>query len=358
MEREIIICRVRLAYILTEDMLYPFAVKIMELLPSREARIIELWRNEISKLEQLNHPNIVKFYDSCEKVEEFTTDAGEVKNVLYIVLEYVHRGRLSDFIQDLTLPEPICRFYFLQLIDVLEFLFENGFSHRDLKPDNLLLDHQYNLKLTDFGYSIKLEGRVGDEYLHSYLGTPHYMAPEIHRNCEYLGDEADLFAAGIILFELKSGHPPFHKAVETDPDYHYIWIEDYESFWVRHSEGKPPNFYSEEFKSLMNSMLAKNIVDRPTTTDIKISDWCDGGVASPREIEDFFSALRTQASPSEPPVHGEVSNITGDDNFRSLILDIKSKSKEEEEKDITPVKKIMVCKVINQWNNEHCINKM
>ena len=61
----------------------------------------------------------------------------------------------------------------------LNYLHCNGYSHRDLKPENILLDSNFNVKIVDFGFALPLEGRSGSGFMHSYVGTPAYMAPEI-----------------------------------------------------------------------------------------------------------------------------------------------------------------------------------
>ena len=91
----------------------------------------------------------------------------------------------------------------------LEYMHNAGFAHRDLKPDNLLLDKNFNLKIADFGFAGPIAGRFGDGYLTTYLGTRPYMAPEISEHKAYKGEIVDIFAACIILFIMISGTPPF-----------------------------------------------------------------------------------------------------------------------------------------------------
>ena len=81
-----------------------------------------------------------------------------------------------------------------------------------MKPENLLLDKDFTLKITDFGFAAPIKGRDGSGLLQTQLGTASYMAPEIHLGKEYEGSRVDLFASAIILFVILTQRPPFTSA--------------------------------------------------------------------------------------------------------------------------------------------------
>lgn len=105
------------------------------------------------------------------------------------------------------------------MINGLEYAHSTGYCHRDIKPENILIDKDFQLKIADFGFSAPILGRNKKGYLFTKLGTRPYMAPEIHLDQPYTGEQVDLFAAGIVLFILISGSPPFSAAIPKDPYY-------------------------------------------------------------------------------------------------------------------------------------------
>jgi len=91
-----------------------------------------------------------------------------------MALEVCSMGELFDFIaQTGRFSEPVARYYFSQLLDGLEYMHNKGMSHRDMKPDNVLFDSEFVLKIADFGFASFTQTNE------SFYGTKGYMAPEI-----------------------------------------------------------------------------------------------------------------------------------------------------------------------------------
>ena len=106
------------------------------------------------------------------------------------------------------------------------------------------------------------------------------MAPEIVNRQPYSGQPVDLFALGVILFILYSGHPPFRMASSEDPHFNTLANEHAHLFWQGHSQNKPSNFYGEHFKSLITMMLQANPRERISTAEIVAHPWlASGGIA-------------------------------------------------------------------------------
>lgn len=204
----------------------------------------------------LSHDNIVKLKFAGED-DYVNEEKQKSKKVYYIVLELAKGGELFDFLAiSGKFTEPMARFYFLQLMNGLEFCHRNKIAHRDLKPENLLLDADYNLKIADFGFARDLSGDFGDGLLSTRCGTVPYMAPEIHQSKDYVGQSVDLFAAGIILFVMVAQHQPFSKAVDTDNFYKCFFKNRSDIFWktMQQRHGSEDAF-SKEFMDLINCML-------------------------------------------------------------------------------------------------------
>lgn len=218
---------------------------------------------------------------------------GEVK-VAYMVLEFVNGGELFEFIAISPFTPSICRYYFKQMLQAIYHAQEKGLAHRDLKPENIMLDKEFNVKVADFGFAAPTAGRDGSGYLHTKLGTLAYMAPEIIQEQPYSGASVDLFALGIILFILYTGHPPFNQANPTDSHYKLIVTNRADLFWKYHSKSHPENFFSEEFKDLITNMLQYNPNQRLNLVDIIGHPWMAQDVAEHSEITAEFTHRHQQ----------------------------------------------------------------
>lgn len=114
------------------------------------------------------------------------------------------------------------------------------------------------------------------------------MAPEIHARQPYSGPSVDLFASGIILFIMLVGTPPFLKADSKDPTYNLIFLGKFESFWGVHQKFKPKDFFSKDFKDLLNRMFAYDPALRLSIDQIKEHPWYQGPCATMENIRNEF----------------------------------------------------------------------
>ena len=166
--------------------------------------------SEISLHQKLSHSNIVSMYNCICDTQ---------MNVIYLVLEYCNGGDFLTYQNKRPMTEWYIQKYMKQFSRGLEYLYMNGIFHRDLKTQNLLLDVDKNLKISDFGLSKfeidrqcnnPLSGMEAKPIMHqTYCGSPLYMAPEILFHNEY-NNKSDLWSIGVILYEMITGTQPFN----------------------------------------------------------------------------------------------------------------------------------------------------
>lgn len=255
-------------------------------------RFREIMQNEMESLNRINHPNIVRLVHSNEN-GVYTKKQGRGNyNCMFMVMDLCPNGELFDVLfKTGAFSEPICRFYFKQIISGLEACHRVGIAHRDMKPENVLFDAEFNLKIADFGFSILLMGRDGSGILHTRLGTESYMAPELHTRRPYFGESVDLFATGIILFIMFSQNPPFSRAEPNDPYYRLLCASD-PRFWAAHSRNKPAGHYTPDFQDLIKKMLDLDPARRLTLEQIKSHPWYNGLTSTQSEIVTEISARK------------------------------------------------------------------
>lgn len=154
---------------------------------------IEVILREISVHKSLIHPNIVRLYGHIED-----------KNKIYLILEYVEKGSLYKILQkkDVLKESEACE-YFKQACIGVRYLHSCNIIHRDIKSENLLVSKDCVVKLCDFGWCA-----IGIQPRSTYCGTVDYMAPEMSQS-EFYDNKVDIWALGILLYELLHGRPPF-----------------------------------------------------------------------------------------------------------------------------------------------------
>lgn len=163
-----------------------------------------------------------------------------------------------------------------------------------MKPENLLLDRDYVLKITDLGFAAPIAGRDGSGLLQTQLGTASYMAPEIHLGKEYEGSRVDLFASAIILFVILTQRPPFTSANPQDPHYRLIAAGRANLFWQAHAEAENgEDIYTAEFKDLFEKMMTLNPANRPTLEEIYAHPWMQGTVPTEDAVRQDFAVRKS-----------------------------------------------------------------
>nr|CAH8842034.1 unnamed protein product [Trichobilharzia regenti] len=192
--------------------------------------------SERNILEILQHPFLVKLHYAFQNHSN-----------LYIVLEYCHGGELFNYLErEGALLENAACFYASEIVLAIGHLHSLGIIYRDLKSENVLLDRQGHVKLTDFGLS-----KEGVCTTNTFCGTIEYMAPEIIR-CEGHGKAVDWWSLGTLIFDMLSGAPPFSQEESREATTHKILTAPLRF---------PPSFSSEVI-SLIRGLLRRDPNER------------------------------------------------------------------------------------------------
>lgn len=234
-------------------------------------------KREIAIMRRLRHPHIVKLFEVLA-----------TKTKIYFVMEFAKGGELFTKIAKGRFSEDLSRRYFQQLIAAVGYCHSRGVFHRDLKPENLLLDENWDLKVSDFGLSAVKEQIRPDGLLHTLCGTPAYVAPEILAKKGYGGAMVDIWSCGIILFVLNAGYLPFN-----DPNLMVLYRKIYKG------EFRCPKWTSPDLKRLLSRLLDTNPETRITIDEIIQDPWFRKGYKEVKFHVDDFDLKDQEGDDSE-----------------------------------------------------------
>uniref|UniRef100_A0A0E0L4M2 non-specific serine/threonine protein kinase n=1 Tax=Oryza punctata TaxID=4537 RepID=A0A0E0L4M2_ORYPU len=231
------------------------AIKVLDKEKALRHGLVPHIKREIAILRRVRHPNIVRLFEVMA-----------TKSKIYFVMELVRGGELFARVAKGRLKEDTARRYFQQLVSAVGFCHARGVFHRDLKPENLLVDEHGDLKVSDFGLSAVADQFHPDGLLHTFCGTPSYVAPEVLARRGYDGAKADIWSCGVILFVLMAGYLPFH-----DQNLMAMYRKIYRG------EFRCPRWFSKDLTSLLNRILDTNPETRITVKEVMESRWFQKG---------------------------------------------------------------------------------
>lgn len=206
----------------------PVAIKILPPQIAERSGFRERFTREGRALAKLNHPNIVAVYDF-----------GQAGPYAMLVMELVEGANLREVLAQGRLSPAEALEIIPQLCEALSYAHDEGVVHRDIKPENLLFDSRGRLKITDFGLAKLVSLKTIDENADAattaqssavpdptqgVVGTVHYMAPEQLENPRSVDHRADIYALGVVFYEMLTGElpigrfePPSHLVRDPDP---------------------------------------------------------------------------------------------------------------------------------------------
>jgi hypothetical protein len=253
------------------------AVKIFEPPTAAQRETFErLFFNEVRANRLLHHPNIIP-----------VLDAGQEGKRYYVVMEYVPGARTLEDIRNERRPLPVERVIEIAVdcAEALHYAHSKGVIHRDIKPANVLIEHGRGARLSDFGIAVFGEGQLAETSTFASAGSPLYMAPEQVRH-DAITPSTDLFALGVVMYELLAGEHPFRGASMAAVTARLLDHNPVPLSSVR--SDLPPGL-----SGLVNATLAKTALERPSSgLDLarQLSDLLGG---QRRPLEGIIAEART-----------------------------------------------------------------
>ncbi len=221
-------------------------VAIKELIQSADPVALRRFLHEAQVMARTSHPNLVQVHDM-----------ELMGNVNYLVLEFVRGRSLRDWINEKPIPPPQVFAIMHGVLQALDYAHRRAIVHRDMKPENVLISDEGNVKVADFGIARLMDDtEVGGTATKTgtTVGTPQYMSPEQVSSSKVDG-RSDLYSAGIMFYELVAGQPPF-TATEADGPF---------TLMAKHVQAppKPPSVFRPGLNPELEQVIMKSLAKRP-----------------------------------------------------------------------------------------------
>ncbi|MDE3230841.1 MAG: protein kinase [Chloroflexota bacterium] len=215
------------------------AIKVLPPYYASDQSFVDRFQLEARALARLSHPNIVIVHD-----------AGQEHGLLYIIMEYVSGGNLRDYISPQMKSSEITRII-REVASALGYAHERGIVHRDVKPVNVLMDPARRAVLSDFGIAKVLATSAAVTRSGAGVGTPEYMSPEQCKGIQ-VDARADIYALGVMLYEMLTGHTPFEADNYTALAHSHIY-----------EQPPDPSRYNSRISPAVQAVMLKALAKDP-----------------------------------------------------------------------------------------------
>ncbi len=218
-------------------------------------------------LHALNHPCIIRCFE--HGAGNLVRQNGTVLPGYYAVLEPLANQDLLEIIMNHTLNEPTVCYLFEKIAGAVEYLHQQGYAHRDIKPESIGFTPQGDVKLMGFELVVPL-GPGGN--ITGGAGTMGYMAPETSAPA-YSGAVADAFSLGVTLFAMALRCCPFTSAKPSDTHFQLLYMGNYVAYWALFAAANPVFTQNADFKNLIQGLLNAMPANRMAVAQALASNW-------------------------------------------------------------------------------------
>ena len=254
-----------------------FACKIVPRSRLHSTALESRFEYEIRINQQLHHPGVVQMIDLlCDE-----------KNY-YVIMEFCPNGDLFSYIVDRgKLTEAQAKPFVRQILEALQYLHSMDVSHRDMKPENILLDQFVRIKISDFGLS-KFFNPNNNCLVNTPCGSPCYASPECISGHAYNGKTTDVWSFGVIMYAMLTGQLPWTKRNQSQ-----LFQQ------IKRGEYSIPSYVSPEAKNMIRNLMCVNIENRYTIEQALNDPWLKGipkqfnereqhGYVSMKQVDQYF----------------------------------------------------------------------
>ena len=282
------------------------AIKVLKEQYAEDDEFLKKFNNEAQSAAKLNHINIVNVYDIGQ-------DLFEGKKIYYIVMEYVEGETLKDLIDsEGQLSNHDIIDYSVQIAQALKSAHNSGIIHRDIKPQNILIDKYGLAKVTDFGIA-RVSSNATITYTSSILGTVHYISPEQAKG-KIVDEKSDLYSLGAVMYEMATGKVPFDA--DNSVGIAVMHIQD---------KPKPAKDLNPNLSDHLNYIIMKLLEKEPANRFLNASELIDS-LENP-QVNDYDKSMEETA---------KIPIVVPNKEQKKKKAEKKAKKKEEEAVYVSP----------------------
>ncbi|SCW03174.1 LAFE_0G04588g1_1 [Lachancea fermentati] len=263
-----------------------YAMKVLKKRTIVKLKQVEHTNDERRMLSIVSHPFIIRMWGTFQDAEQ-----------VFMIMDYIEGGELFSLLRkSQRFPNPVAKFYAAEVCLALEYLHSKDIIYRDLKPENVLLDKNGHIKITDFGFA-----KFVPDVTYTLCGTPDYIAPEVVSTKPY-NKSVDWWSFGILIYEMLAGYTPFYDSNT---------MKTYEN--ILNAPLQFPSFFHPDVKNLLSQLITRDLSKRlgnlqNGSEDVKNHPWFS-------EVVWEKLLCRNIETPYEPPIQSGQGDASQYDRY-------------------------------------------